>query len=206
MVIAFDLWNTLARSRHQRSRGYASDVYDGLGVTAQVAYPFVRDTLMTRETESYEEMVAAVIARFDLSVSDEARRAAVHRWRMENERVEWVPCARALLRSLRQRGRSLVLVTNITRPAWESIDARLEVSRRFDRVFLSCAHGMSKPDVHVWEAVESWYSGESPSSCVMIGDNEADDLLVPRGRGWRTMVVPAGVGCREVLRRSRAEL
>ena len=41
-----------------------------------------------------------------------------------------------------------------------------------------------KPDVRVWETIESWFPTIARSEFVMVGDREGDDLAVPRKRGW----------------------
>lgn len=185
-VICFDFWNTLARSLQGGGASYA-DVLVRLGAKKPEAiYPIVRDELMVGRY-TYEQMVKHLCSRLGLAAitsSDIAE--AVANWACDNERVAWFDGAVELLDVLREQGDKLILITNITAPAWEAVNLRLNVARRFDKCFLSCVAGFSKPDPRVWDYVERSYL--NAREYWMIGDNEVDDLAIPSSMGWKTIL------------------
>ncbi len=188
MLICFDLWNTLIRSLESTGASYA-DVLISLGAPQPEIYPFVRDHLMVKEL-TYQEMVNLLFSHFGLTGPkyDSQRQEAIRVWQQDNQQVDWLPRAQEVLHTFRGcQGVTLVLITNITKPAWDAVNQKLELSQLFDYSFLSCSTGFSKPDPRVWKKIEERYPQVQPQ--LMIGDNATDDLLIPSQRGWQTFLV-----------------
>lgn len=183
-VICFDFWNTLARSLQGGGASYA-DVLARLGAKPEAIYPLVRDELMVGIFD-YEQMVEHLCSRLGLVATSSDIAEAVANWACDNERTAWFNGAVELLDALREQGDKLILITNITAPAWEAVNLQLNVTRRFDKCFLSCVAGFSKPDPRVWDCVERSYP--NAREYWMIGDNEADDLVLPPSMGWKTIL------------------
>ncbi len=183
-VICIDLWNTLCRSLNSSGAGY-QDILASEGVDPTTVYPFVRDHLMTRRA-TYDELAVALLRRFGLESRNDLRRQVVESWRQDNDKSDWFPGARELVELLRERGNRVVLVTNITQPAWKATSRRLGLEWEFDSHYLSFEMGHSKPNDHVWATLEAQHQG---AELWMVGDNQQDDLYGPSSRGWRTMFV-----------------
>jgi FMN phosphatase YigB (HAD superfamily) len=183
-VVCFDFWNTLARSLQGGGASYA-DVLVRLGAKPEAIYPIVRDELMVGIFD-YEQMVTHICSRFRLAANSSDIAEAVANWARDNERAAWFDGAVDLLDALCKQGDQRVLITNITAPAWEAVNVRLDVTSHFDTLFLSCVAGFSKPDPRAWDYVEQSYP--NASEYWMIGDNVADDLAIPVTMGWKTIL------------------
>lgn len=188
-VVCFDLWDTLIQATNSRDASY-EEVLVELGVPQKEIYPFVRDYLMTKGY-TYEEMVDSLFNHFDITGRTERRQEAALCWEKDNKQAEWCEGALDLLQSIRSNNNILVLITNSTKPAWKTVDKKLKISSMFARVFLSWEQGVAKPNPRVWQKIESWFSGIIKPTFWMIGDNERDDLSIPKERGWQTALVKA---------------
>lgn len=196
-VVCFDLWSTLAYSLQGNGASYA-DVIVRLGADPDAIYQIVRDELMIGMFY-YEQMVAHLCSHLGLAATPSDIAEAVANWARDNEHVAWFGGATELLDDLSEQGDKLVLVTNITAPAWEAVNLRLNVACRFDKCFLSCVAGFSKPDSRVWKYVKQSYP--DANEYWMIGDNEADDLAIPSTMGWKTILTgTAGIPLVEISR------
>ena len=196
-IICFDLWNTLVRSCQGTGASYA-DVLVRLGANMESIYPIVREELMISQMD-YMEMAVYLCRRLNLRPTENDLLEIANNWRRDNDESEWLPDAVQLLEELRRQDNALVLITNITWPAWAAVNSKLGAGQHFDYTFLSCCEGLSKPDQRVWQTVENVLPNFSPSERWMIGDNETDDLAVPAAMGWETILVGAeGVPLTEV--------
>lgn len=185
-VIGVDLWNTIVKTLASPTGASYGDVLVRLGVPQEEIYPFVREQLMTRRID-YDVMIDYLFSHFGIMAHEAQKREAVSLWKEDNNRAIWFDGAKELLRLLRQGQDALVLISNVTFPAWEKINTELGVAEEFDRVVCSCDLGMAKPDPRMWQVVENWYP--AASEFWMVGDNELNDLAVPRQMGWKTALV-----------------
>lgn len=187
-VICFDLWHTLVEPRGGRVT--YPDVFVRLGAQRDAIYPIVRDHLMGCRFE-YDTMCNVLCSWLDLQGSVSDINEAARRWKRDNDSASWIPGAVTTLESLRIPGHRLVLVTNITAPAWRTVGRNLQLigepSSFFDCAFASCLSGICKPSVRIWKTIEGWFP--NADEFYMIGDNEAEDVAVPRERGWKTILV-----------------
>jgi len=180
-VVCFDLWNTLMRSP-EGGAGYESVLLEH-GVPAEQIFPFVRDYLMTRRM-SYEEMAKALFHRFAIEPATGALDKLVKLWSTDNKHAAIIPHALQVVKTLRRRGRIAVLVTNSTAPGWHAVS---RIRSEFDYAYISCDEGNVKPNLSVWETIESWFPTVDRNEFVMVGDREIDDLATPRKRGWKAI-------------------
>lgn len=186
-VICFDLWNTLVRSCQGTGASYA-DVLVRLGANPESIYPIVRDELMVSRME-YRGMALYLCKRLNLRPTENDLLEIANNWRRDDDESEWLPGAVQLLEELHKHDHILVLITNITKRAWNAVESKLGIALYFNRTFLSCNKGYSKPDQRMWQTVENVLPNFSPSERWMIGDNETDDLAVPATMGWKTILV-----------------
>ena len=186
-IICFDLWQTLIYSGGQGRASYENMLTE-LGVARDKIYPYVRDNLMSQQL-TYREMVAALLKYFDLKSSDSLIKRLKSAWVTDNGQVAWFDEAIAVLRNLKQEQAKLVLVTNTTLPGWLAVESKLKVSQYFDHLFLSWQEGISKPNQIVWRRVQSWFPDTQPENFLMIGDNQDDDLAMPKKMGWNVKLV-----------------
>ena len=183
-VICFDLWNTLIRSL--TSGASYEEVLVELGGPRAEIYPFVRDQLMTTE-RTYTEMIDELFNHFKISSHAQERDIAATLWEEDNQRAIWFSGAQKLLSALQQQGDTLVLITNITAPAWNTVNPLLNLEIYFSLCFLSYAQGVSKPHPSIWQNITAGFP--STTEFWMIGDNQADDLDIPESMGWNTQLV-----------------
>ena len=133
-------------------------------------------------------MVRHLRKRLGIHVSENEISEAVNNWQRDNEKTIWLPYAAKVVRSLHGQGNILVLITNITWPAWITVNSQLHVEKYFDYLFLSCNEGISKPNPQVWHTVERRFMGQAVKYW-MIGDSQTDDLHIPAEREWKTILV-----------------
>ncbi len=178
-VVCFDLWNTLIATSNPRSY---TDILVDAGFDAAEIFQFVRDYMMVRPF-TYDELFKILLKRFwvDTKLGKEIESA----WRRDNETAQWIPGALSKLKKL-SRVSSLVLISNVSSAGWEVVDRRLKIGEKFDRLFLSFEQRVNKPQEEVWQKVEQWYGDMPANQFVMVGDSVADDLTVPKKRGWQT--------------------
>lgn len=151
------------------------------GIPAERIFPFVRDHLMTRRM-SYMQMAKALFDHFTLESKPGDLERLAKLWVADNKQAVWIPGAIEVVRTLRAKGRIVVLVTNSTAPGWQAVKS--EIRREFDYVYISCDEGNVKPNDRVWETIESWFPTICRDEFAIVGDREVDDLAKPRERGW----------------------
>lgn len=183
-VICFDLWGTLMTSPGTGA-SYESVLTDK-GVPQENIFPFVRDNLMTKRL-SYEEMAQALFNNFQVEPKVGEIKKLVELWSTDNKQAEWISGTLEVVRKLRAEGRVVVLVTNITKPSWNRVNDRFQLTSEFDYTYISCNEGFVKPNNKVWEKIESWFPTIPTEEFVMVGDREIDDLATPRERGWKVI-------------------
>ncbi len=211
-VICFDLYNTLMSETrkslmevssgecHQEIMVSTPDYLDYFveqygekyALTKDSVYEYVRNNLMCRAVNSFEEMTQLLFSRFLLNEPcttrklDSVANSVEWYWRFGSGSAEWIePTFPEKLVGLRNAGHKVVLVSNCTLPAWKKV--RDKVEKYFNFCFISALEGVSKPDQRVWEKIESWFPEIARDEFTMVGDNESDDLMVPRSRGWKTI-------------------
>ena len=150
------------------------------GVPASEIFPFVRDNLMTRKM-TYAEMAKALFNHFAIRPTSNDLAKVTELWATDNKKAALIPGALETIRALRKQGRIVVLVTNSTAPGWNAVS---HLRREFDYVYVSSDQGYAKPDTRVWEMIESWFPAVVREEFAMVGDQEIDDLAIPRQRGW----------------------
>ncbi len=74
--------------------------------------------------------------------------------RDQSQRVSWLPGAQEFLRTLRERGKRLVLLTNAHPEALRIKDERTGVTGFMDAVFSSHTFGAPKEDPRFWQGVQ----------------------------------------------------
>ncbi len=182
-VICFDLWNTLIASLDPTGASYEQTLINS-GVCQSDIYPIVRDHLMNKGL-GYEQMAEILCNHFGITDQEVGLRV-IASWQNDNTKTRWFKGAKTMLKKLRQSN-TLVLISNITAPGWETVNQRLGIDQHFDKLLLSFQEGVSKPSPELWDRVKILYP--EAKEYWMIGDNVADDLLIPRKLGWNTIRV-----------------
>lgn len=188
-IVCIDLFDTIVRS--SREGPSYEDILRELGVDPKEIYPVVRDRIMIQD-RTYPDMVGRLFKYFGQgSVNKGLKKRAAKLWESSNEEVDWLPEAKNILTALREElGARLVLVSNVTGPAWRKINKDLSVDDFFDSTFLSFKEGISKPNSAVWWRIQNRMEREY--EYWMVGNSVSDDLVVPARLGWKTFQVREG--------------
>jgi len=186
----FDLFHTLANVEHEGQRhenellGLSQTEWERcvLGSEAytrralgeilepiEMIRDIVRRAGRTVSPETEQEMLRLRIARFGRAV------------------VEVRPEILAALRTLKQRGHPLCLVSNA-----DAIDimrwGESPLAALFDEAIFSCRVHLIKPDPEIY-LLAAKLAGSSPQACVFIGDGGSEELMGARRVGMRTIQV-----------------
>lgn len=86
------------------------------------------------------------------------------------------PDARRVLRTLRQRGRGVYLLSNAQAAFTEAELNKLGLTPLFDGIVLSSDAGVKKPDVAIFHYILNKYRLR-PETCLMVGNDEEADML-----------------------------
>ena len=128
----------------------------------------------------------------EFGVSDRALAAEIsRRWEYSCDQVTAFPESLDVLRSLREDGYKLGLITNTSQYGWESADRVCGIGSLFDHLALSFRVGRVKAESEIFEWMEK-ESGFSGKSVVMIGDSFKSDYEAPRKRGWNSILLERG--------------
>ncbi len=184
-VVCFDLCNTLITAG-KKQRGYEI-ILQRFGLQKEQLYPFVRDVLMVKKEITYREMVEELFQHLGLEKEELAKLETERLWAEDNKSYVWLSGAQDCLGQLHKRGIRLVLISNLTFPAWQEIDSGLDVSSMFDELFLSCMVGISKPNPDIFRKVVEQFAYEK---FWMIGDSQLDDIEPAKLMDWQTILVP----------------
>lgn len=140
-----------------------------------------------------EEMNLAVDLGSDFASSVEALADAHPGWRSEilMWRDRWlemaspdIPHSAALLRALRAKGVPVHALSNFGVATFEIACQAYPVLGEFDRVFISGAWRMAKPDPAFYEVLER-ETGADPRG-LLFADDRPENLRAAEARGWRT--------------------
>lgn len=98
---------------------------------------------------------------------------------------ELYPGALELLDALRGAGKRVFLLSNAQRLFTEPEMKRLELWKRFDKIFISSDRGIKKPDPDYFRlAIQA--AGVGPERCLMVGNSPSDDIAPARSLGIHT--------------------
>jgi putative hydrolase of the HAD superfamily len=92
--------------------------------------------------------------------------------RAAGDRIAWIPGAEAFLRSVRARGKRVVLLTNAHPVALQIKDERTGVTRYFDAVHSSHTFGAPKEDPQFWKTVRE-VEPFDPARAMFVDDSPA---------------------------------
>ena len=188
--ICFDLWNTLALTRHDPHPLDA--LAEAFGLLGQAGW---RRTLerafMTRVLPGISSALDAVEAAVGRPPSGRwTRRDLVLMWGAACNANALFDDVLPALRALSHRGLRLGLVSNT-----QSFDLDFlkttGLSSLLDDQCLSCDCGLLKPDPAIFGRAAQRL-GLSPASIVMIGDRVEDDVLAARRAGLRGVLLDRG--------------
>lgn len=109
-----------------------------------------------------------------------------------------LPHSGRLLRALRRRGVPVFALSNVGVETYGIVSKRYPVLAEFDRLFLSGALRLAKPDPRIYAAVED-DCGVAPGA-LLFTDDRADNIEAAAARGWQTHLFehPGGLAARLV--------
>ena len=188
--ICFDLWNTLAVTRHVPHPLDA--LAEAFGLLGQAGWRrTLEQAFMTRTLPGISSALDAVEAV--------AGRPPAGRWTRRDLILMWGAACNAnvlfddvlpALRALSRRGLRLGLLSNT-----QSFDLDFMrttgLSSLLDDRCLSCECGMLKPDPAIFQ-LAARRLGLSPASILMVGDRVEDDVLAARRAGMSGVLLDRG--------------
>ena len=144
------------------------------------------------ETGSAEVTLEGIYARLELAFPDATALAGVE-MASEGNVLVVNPYLHSFLVTLKSRGIPVVLLSDMYLPeealrtllAGRGIDESL-----YQRLYVSCAHGVSKADGGLFRLLLADRPGTDPGRILHIGDNDQGDFGVPAGLGLRAVHYP----------------
>lgn len=94
----------------------------------------------------------------------------------------------AELKKLKKEGYKLGLITNSWKQAFENLDKKCQVRKRFDVVITSYEAGMIKPDPRIFKLALKQL-GVKPHEALMVGDSLPDDVKAARSAGLKAILL-----------------
>lgn len=144
--------------------------------------------IRTRMKHLRESLWASALERFGLSDPALARSSAINYHTYRNKYYELYPGALDLLRTLKERGMKLGLVTNGFAETHRDKVAVLQITEYFDAIFLPDETGMVKPDPLLF-AHACAKLGVAPKHSAMVGDRFERDITGAAQAGLMTIWV-----------------
>ena len=95
------------------------------------------------------------------------------------------------LRSIRDRGLRIALISNLASPYKLAVD-RLDLESHFDAILYSCDLGIAKPNPDIYRAALSQL-GTTAGSTLMVGDSQRSDVDGPMSCGIRGFLLDRDV-------------
>ena len=97
------------------------------------------------------------------------------------------PDALPTLRSIRDRGLRIALISNLASP-YKLAVGRLDLESHFDAILYSCDLGIAKPNPDIYHAALSQLR-TTAASTLMIGDSQRSDVAGPMSCGIRGFLI-----------------
>jgi len=199
MAVTFDDFNTLRYSageeediihqisRELKRRGLEFDDQEFLGHYFRADKDYRRTLRETLRESLLDEIVFSALVECGCEPENvrEAVREAVDGGIKARE-TRWFPDAKRTLKSLRERGYRLGLISNTHWRIPESL--REEFKNLFDVVTLSYEHGYAKPHPSIFEVTLNGL-GVDADVCLHVGDDPISDIRGARGVGMKTAFV-----------------
>lgn len=185
-VIAFDLWQTLADTKHHTFNGYYSVLRKNSKIELNPVelMRFIETQLMTRPLSL--EKAATILCDHcginDKKVIDEVRQ----RWKFSMKNYFFYDDSLETIKQMRGLGFGLALITNSTEFGWLAFNQKFCLSRYFDLLILSFREGKVKPDISLFTNVQN---GLAAKEYWMIGDSVVNDIEPAKNLGWRTALI-----------------
>ena len=208
-AVLFDLYGTLADVRvdEEAARFWAVLALEAFGQGWHVSGQELRDLYLRLLHEVAGEhaegfMLDAVFAGLLVSCDIDPAPAAVAAFartfrRLSLARLEKKSYSDDLLRTVRNAGYALGLVSN-TEALLTDYDLEiLGLHDHFDAVVLSSRVGFKKPDRGIFDLALRRL-GVAASECVFVGDNPVDDIAGAQGAGMDALYLAAGDGTRSL--------
>jgi len=184
-VVFFDIGQTLATTGQQSPRRL-------LGSRLQLTEREVRDAgrLLMTHCGDRPDSLADALARLLTDRAPQHIRSVLDRlWEEQTLCVREIPGATLLLKSLKEMGLKLGVVSNTWHPLYVGFCRNCpELNGLLDYTFLSYRMGCKKPAAEFYQSVLH-ETGEKPAVCWMVGDSCELDMEPARHAGMRTLWV-----------------
>jgi putative hydrolase of the HAD superfamily len=123
-----------------------------------------------------------------IEMSDETAAAMQSRYLQGQRQIVLSPGAKEVIAALRQRGLDIGILTNgpVDHQTVKIRALQLDRIVPGNRIFISDAVGIAKPDPRVFEHI-SRVTGHAPERCLYIGDAWENDVITSLEAGWRAV-------------------
>lgn len=181
-VLLFDLWKTLIFSI---DKDPILDVQEYLGHNRQVVQvgqppqvvvdPRFMEVCLTTNIADPERFLNHVAAHFGLTAQEEAHESFRRLLANEVGGVGSYPETEEVLRTLKEQGHRLGLISNLWPFPVDHIFRVLGFGKYFEHLVYSFEVGARKPDARIFQAACQRFGVES-GDCLMVGDNPDADV------------------------------
>jgi putative hydrolase of the HAD superfamily len=194
-LIIFDLFHTLVSFKSDGTPGESTS--ELLGIPEQAWNTLLWESSDYRLRQNHEDDATIIrqLAHFyDKTISDETiRLAAQARAKRFQDLLMNPPTDKlAVLDTLRQRGHSLILLSNadcMERRGW----TMSPLSQRFHHAYFSCDTGVIKPEADAYATAMEAVSA-TPETTIFIGDGGSHELRGAKACGITTIMTTEIIG------------
>ncbi|MDR0460804.1 MAG: HAD family hydrolase [Nitrososphaerota archaeon] len=178
MVISFDIGNTLLKLKD--SKGFCSYFCDVTGLNMDYLRPLFFEHFLTKNN-ALEYAVAEVCRIVNYKQVDEIVNGYIP------PNVDAYHDAISTLRSLSERGFSLIAVSNCT--PWEAYGLNETGLKKYiNKVYYSHLLGVAKPDIKVFQYVQNDI-GVPAEHIMHVGDSLEADVIGASAAGWSSILL-----------------
>ena len=193
-AVVFDLWKTLVPLEDDVKKQAFQETAQALNLDPeQLKEPWAK-TRIRRETGDLEEYFHWLRDELGADWSDETISTAMQvRRRIHGAAFQTPdPHAVEVLRSLREQGMPIALVSNCSSDVRDMI-ASSELAPWFNELVLSSEVGIMKPNLQVF-ALAADKLGVSPDRCLYVGDGHDNELVGATEAGMHAALIDRGEG------------
>lgn len=184
-VIFFDIGHTLVTGADQSPRRLLGSA---LALTEKETKQ-VGQLIMTHPCDEPAPLVHALHQLLPARDPHEIRDVLETIWTEQIHCVKEIPGATLLIRSLKEQGYRLGIISNIWHPFYQGFCRTFpELPDLMDHTVLSYRAGCKKPSLNLYQLALR-QAGEAASSCWMVGDTYELDMAPARQLGMNTLWV-----------------
>ncbi len=185
--VLFDFWGTLIE---QGTYSPLIQSYRLLRINLEFS-PFVvqfEETVMKTKFEDQAEGFKAVCEAFGVEPKPHIIDQMIGIWNKNKLLAKPYPETLAVLKSLKDKGLKLAIISNSIHGAIETVIDKYELAQYFDHIFISCETGKLKQEPGSFDAVIKEL-GLKKNEVIMVGDAMQTDIAGAEAAGITAVLV-----------------